>query len=138
MNYWRGFGLLFGLIALFVWLVYCERGKEYERILIDREPSVEARRDFQEGKIKFLKVFQLTNNRNGPLGEWVIPGENTIGENILNQHTKRNRLDISFNFHLNEDQESIARRAQKFALSYNLEMLNQIQRTTRQDTEHDR
>jgi len=135
--YWRGFGLLFALIGLFIWYNHYERGKELERTLIDREPSIEARRDFHEGKISFCEVFQLTNKKEGPLGEWIIPGENKIGENILNQYTKRNRLDISFNFRLNEDQDSIARRAHKFALKYNLEMLKRIQTTMCDSTEQE-
>jgi len=74
-----------------------------------------------------MEVFLLTNKKEGPLGKWMIPGEKRIGQDILNQYPRRNRLDISFNFRLNEDQDSIARRAHKFALEYNLEMLSQIQ-----------
>lgn len=136
-QYWRGFGLLFALIALFFWYNHYEKGKELERSLMDRDPLIEARRDFREGKISFLKVFQLTNKKEGPLGEWIIPGEKKIGENILNQYPKRNRLDISFNFRLDEDQDMIARRAHKFALEYNLEMLHQIQTSMRHSTEQD-
>jgi len=136
--YWRGFGLLFGLIAIFIWFPYYERGKEQEKILIDNDPSIEARNDFREGRITFLKVFQLTYKDEGPMGVWIIPGENKIGENILNQYTKRNRLDISFNFGLNEDQDSINRRAHKFALKYNLEMLKQIQTSMILNTEQDK
>jgi hypothetical protein len=69
---------------------------------------------------------------------WTVPGENRIGREILNQYTKRNRLEISFNFRLNEDQDSIGRRAHKFALKYNLEMLNLIQTSMRDSTEQDK
>ena len=89
--YWRGFGLLFALIALFIWFNHYNKGKDLERDLIDRNPSIEARRDFQESKISFVEVFQLTNKKEGPLGKWTVPGENKIGEEILNQYTKRNR-----------------------------------------------
>jgi hypothetical protein len=133
--YWRGFGLLFGLSAIFIWFAYYERGKEDEKILIDNDPSIEACNDFREGKISFLKVFQLTNKDEGPIGDWIIPGENKIGENILSQYPKRNRLEISFNFRLNDDQESIARRAYEFARLYNLGMFNQIQIAKRQGIE---
>ena len=78
--YWRGFGLLFALIALFFWYDHYQKGKELERSLIDREPLIEARRDFREGKISSLEVFQLTNKKEGPLGKWIIPGEKKIGE----------------------------------------------------------
>ena len=125
--YWRGFGLLFGLIAIFIWFPYHERGKEQEKILIDNDASVEARNDFREGRIAFFKVFQLTYKDEGPMGVWIIPGENEIGENILSKYPKRNRLEISYNFRLDEDQDSIAQRAHKFARMYNLEMFNQIQ-----------
>jgi hypothetical protein len=136
MNYyWRGFGLLFALIALFFWYNHHQKGKELERSLIDRQPLIEARRDFREGKISFMEVFQLTNKKEGPLGKWMVPGENKIGEDILTQYPKRNRLDISFNFRLNEDQDSIARRAYEFALEYNLEILNQIQTSMRRSKE---
>ncbi len=137
MNYWRGFGLLFGLIALLIWFTYYQKGKENEKALINRDPAFEARRDFNEGKIAFLQVFQLTNKKEGPLGVWVIPGGNKIGEDILNQYLKRRRLEMSFNFRLDEDQESIAARAHEFALSYNLEIFDQIQRIRRHDTEQE-
>ena len=73
--YWRGFGLLFGLIAIFIWFPYYQRGKEQEKILIDNDPSIEARNDFRKGRIAFLKVFQLTYKDEGPMGVWIIPGE---------------------------------------------------------------
>ena len=135
--YWRGFGLLFGLIVIFIWFTYYERGKEQEKILIDNDPLIEARNDFREGEIAFLKVFQLTNKDKGPMGVWIIPGENRIDENILNQYPRRNRLEITYNFRLDQDQESIAQRAHKFARLYNLEMYNQIQRTIRHGIEQD-
>jgi hypothetical protein len=135
--YWRGFGLLFALIALFIWLNNYDKDKELERHLIDRNPTVEARGDFREGKISFVEVFKLTNKTEGPLGMWTVPGENKIGREILNQYTRRNRLDISFNFRLNEDQDSIARRAHKFALKYNLEMFNLIQTSMPDSPEQD-
>jgi hypothetical protein len=136
-NYWMGIGLLFALIALFLWYNHYEKDKELERSLIDREPLIEARRDFREGKVAFFLVFQLTNKKEGPMGEWIVPGEKKIGEEILNQYAKRNKLDISFNFRLNDDQESIAQRAHKFALAYNLEMLNQIRTSMRNSSEQD-
>ena len=89
--YWRGFGLLFALVALFIWFNHYNKGKDLERDLIDRNPVVEARRDFREGKISFVEVFQLTNKKEGPLGKWTVPGENKIGQEILNQYPKRNR-----------------------------------------------
>ena len=125
------------MIALFIWFNHYNKGKDLERDLIDKDPVVEARRDFREGKISFVEVFKLTNKKEGSLGMWMIPGENKIGREILNQYTKRNRLDISFNFRLNEDQDSIGRRAQKYALKYNLEMLNLIQTSIRDSTEQD-
>ncbi len=133
--YWRGFGLLFGLIVLFIWFPYYERGKEQEKILIDNNPSIEARNDFREGRITFLKVFQLTYKDEGPMGVWIIPGENKIGENILSQYPKRDRLEITYNFRLDQDQEPIAQRAHKFARLYNLEMFNQIQIANRHGME---
>jgi hypothetical protein len=136
--YWRGFGLLFALIALFIWFNHYNKGKDLERDLIDRNPSIEARRDFREGKISFVEVFKLTNKTEGPLGMWTVPGENRIGQELLNQYTKRNRLEISFNFRLNEDQDSLGRRAEKFALKYNLEMLNLIQTSMLNNTEQDK
>ncbi|MBN1806390.1 MAG: hypothetical protein JW837_14170 [Sedimentisphaerales bacterium] len=132
---WRGFGLLFALVALFVWFNHYDKDKGVERGLIDLEPSIQARRDFRQGNISFLEVFQLTNKEEGPLGKWIVPGEDKIGQDILNQYTERNRLDISFNFRLNEEQDSIARRAHKFALSYNLEMFDQIRTTMLHNTE---
>lgn len=66
MHYWRGFGLLFGLIALFIWFTYYNRGKEQERVLIDQEPTTEARRDFREGKIAFYRFFNSPTMTKGP------------------------------------------------------------------------
>ena len=135
--YWRGFGLLFGLIAIFIWFPYYQRGKEQEKILIDNDPSIEARNDFREDRIAFLKVFQLTYKDEGPMGVWIIPGENKIGENILSQYPKRDRLEITYNFRLDQDQEPIAQRAYKFARLYNLEMFNQIQIANHHGIEQD-
>jgi hypothetical protein len=40
-------------------------------------------------------------------------------------------------FRLNEEQESIVRKAHKSALAYNLEMLNQVQTSMRHGSEQD-
>jgi hypothetical protein len=63
-----------------------------------------------------------------PWGYWVIPGEDEIGQEILNKYTKRRRLETTYNFQMGEEKEEYAQKARDFALVYNIEMLRLIKK----------
>jgi hypothetical protein len=122
-------GLLVSMLTYF--FVLSTRKKDKEVNWIEHcDPAVEARQAFQKNEIYFLEIWQPYSSKKEIIGEWILPGENLISPEILEQYDMRIQLRSTYNYDVTLQHEQYRKDTRQFARIYNLTLTNLISQSS--------